>query len=1176
MSATNSSAKSAFTRALNSLRGSVMKISEEEFQSFVKSYIEKNFDKKQSSLMDVVGRSKGALVDATGLKKPPLPAAVQQPKFQQIDAGIKPLNTVSDNFDYPKNIPFGQSKSSSLPAAVQQPKFQQIDTKLSRNDNLYSTAAGASYPSASTKSQPLEYLLENNKQLNSTKDSIEKLIKTLSSNEKQVKELTEEVEKQSKEKENKPQSKSLASANSFKELFDLVKTKAKDKLAESDFGLLGDTVKLGMGVGRFIKNKFQSPSSQPKTEQPEPLSVKPSPSPSPTFTQQPKFQQVDVEGAKPLNTVSDNFSYPKNIPFGQSKPSSLPAVVQQPKFQQIDAGIKPLKTVSDNFTYPKNIPFGQSKPSSLPALPAAVQQPKFQQVDVGGAKPLKTVSDNFSYPKNIPFGQSKPPSLPAAVSATKPIAPIPVNNLSKLAGSIRGVAGGIGSVGATSLGKGVVGGGLARVGLSRVAALAGPAGIAASVLLPSLLGSSENKPSSSVNKPIPSSTSSDTLQSLSSFIKPSPSLTKSNPVTPGSSESQPKSELEQTDKISKVEITNFKDLSDILPEALIKALKQVNFKTPPSSNQPTGNEGGQGGGLLSSLAGLLLPNSLGKRITGMAAMSLGGKLTRIKRLGKVAAGKSANAIRAAGSAIAGSKVGQAVAKAGSAIAGSKVGQAVAKAGSAIAGSKVGQAVTKAGSSIGQAVTKAGSSVGQAVTKAGSAIVGSKPGQMIAEGAKKAIGTVKNIIPTKVAAAATSTAVGGAASAVGKQGAKKGLMEVIKKIVPKALGKMVGKSIPILGAAIGGALAVGRLIKGDVAGAALEAASGLGGPLTAIPATIALIAKDIYSETYGISPEKDPQAGERMTEVKEKATEFATNLIKGKKEEVDQNVSQEQTKKTETDSADNSSADTKTSNIVPPPVKEAIENKQTSNDSPQKKRKPSDKNNTNETFNADGSLPSVIAKETNQQLKSETVPDKSNISSPESPKQQSKPAMSTLKKAALIAAGPIGWGILAHKAAKENKQKQQSEQLKSETVPDKSNISSPESPEQQSKPAMSTMKKAALVAAGPVGLGVLAYNAAKENKQKQQTEQIKSNLPSKMEMLLQTIANNTGSTNSNITKLINGFNSLAQSLESVTGKKIAPIQSSKEGGPSLSDYAIEGNKMISSFRQSNEIHRFNPV
>lgn len=44
---------------------------------------------------------------------------------------------------------------------------------------------------------------------------------------------------------------------------------------------------------------------------------------------------------------------------------------------------------------------------------------------------------------------------------------------------------------------------------------------------------------------------------------------------------------------------------------------------------------------------------------------------------------------------------------------------------------------------------------------------------------------------------------------------------------------------------------------------MDAVSGLAGPVTAIPAMVASLSRDIYSSVFGVQPESDPQFGERM-------------------------------------------------------------------------------------------------------------------------------------------------------------------------------------------------------------------------------------------------------------------------------------------------------------------------
>lgn len=105
----------------------------------------------------------------------------------------------------------------------------------------------------------------------------------------------------------------------------------------------------------------------------------------------------------------------------------------------------------------------------------------------------------------------------------------------------------------------------------------------------------------------------------------------------------------------------------------------------------------------------------------------------------------------------------------------------------------------------------------------------------------------------------------AAARLGGSSAK-AIEKLALPIIEKGLGKTVLKSIPIVGAVAGVGFAVNRLLEGDTVGAGLDAASGLGGPMTAIPAFIASTVRDIYSSLYGVQPEEDPNSGERISEI----------------------------------------------------------------------------------------------------------------------------------------------------------------------------------------------------------------------------------------------------------------------------------------------------------------------
>ena len=114
------------------------------------------------------------------------------------------------------------------------------------------------------------------------------------------------------------------------------------------------------------------------------------------------------------------------------------------------------------------------------------------------------------------------------------------------------------------------------------------------------------------------------------------------------------------------------------------------------------------------------------------------------------------------------------------------------------------------------------------------------------------------------------------SAAGDVGSK--ISESIAKRLPKAALKATAKSIPGIGLLVGAGGALAALSEGDIVGAGLEAASGMGSALTAIPATAALTAKEVYEDVYGVKPEDDPDVGSRLTEIKDKVVLELQKLV----------------------------------------------------------------------------------------------------------------------------------------------------------------------------------------------------------------------------------------------------------------------------------------------------------
>lgn len=152
-------------------------------------------------------------------------------------------------------------------------------------------------------------------------------------------------------------------------------------------------------------------------------------------------------------------------------------------------------------------------------------------------------------------------------------------------------------------------------------------------------------------------------------------------------------------------------------------------------------------------------------------------------------------------------------------------------------------------------------------------------------ARKAYRAVKTA--ARVAKGVARGVAKGTAKVLGKAGAKEiakkaseaAIKTSARKILTKSLGKLVGKSIPVAGAVLGIGFAVSKIIDGDWVGAGVEAASGLGSAITAIPATIYGAAREIYFDVYGTWPESDPDKEERFADLYSIVRSMATEMLK---------------------------------------------------------------------------------------------------------------------------------------------------------------------------------------------------------------------------------------------------------------------------------------------------------
>lgn len=109
------------------------------------------------------------------------------------------------------------------------------------------------------------------------------------------------------------------------------------------------------------------------------------------------------------------------------------------------------------------------------------------------------------------------------------------------------------------------------------------------------------------------------------------------------------------------------------------------------------------------------------------------------------------------------------------------------------------------------------------------------------------------IGTRPTASKTATA---AAELVTETIPNNRISQAIAAKVAGAGSKLTGAAVPILGSGVALYFSAERVAKGDYAGAALEAGAAIPGVAPAVLATAASVTRDVYSEVYGITPEKD--------------------------------------------------------------------------------------------------------------------------------------------------------------------------------------------------------------------------------------------------------------------------------------------------------------------------------
>lgn len=220
---------------------------------------------------------------------------------------------------------------------------------------------------------------------------------------------------------------------------------------------------------------------------------------------------------------------------------------------------------------------------------------------------------------------------------------------------------------------------------------------------------------------------------------------------------------------------------------------------------------------------------------------------------------------------------------------------------------IGGTFLKAGKFIGSLIMSAISGVGAKIVafiQSGLSLLG-RAGSAIKEGAlgafdatKKTAGKIvdfgKSILgipKTPEVAVPPTTAPTPKAPSAGTSAATKipkaSIKDVVKSTGAKMMGKLTGgvaKSLPFVGAAVGGAMALKSLLDGDKtqaaidAGAAAASLTGVGG-MAALPVTMAAtLANEAYKQMYGIDPLSDELKDSRLPEIASAAADYVKEYL----------------------------------------------------------------------------------------------------------------------------------------------------------------------------------------------------------------------------------------------------------------------------------------------------------
>ena len=133
------------------------------------------------------------------------------------------------------------------------------------------------------------------------------------------------------------------------------------------------------------------------------------------------------------------------------------------------------------------------------------------------------------------------------------------------------------------------------------------------------------------------------------------------------------------------------------------------------------------------------------------------------------------------------------------------------------------------------------------------------------------------------------------------GAKQRIREVARPLVAEAVEKAGISDITVTSSKGGIVGAITNLLSGDPEGAGVDNASGMDNVVRALPALVDSVSRDVYYGVYGVYPEQDQMAGDRLPEVKNVVNDLITSQLQTSIQQERESTAQVESKPTPTPS-----------------------------------------------------------------------------------------------------------------------------------------------------------------------------------------------------------------------------------------------------------------------------------